>query len=53
VFILAKVDGKDVKLDVAPIIKDGRTFVPIRFISEAFGADVKWDANEKKITITL
>ncbi len=49
----AKVDGKDVKLDVAPIIKDGRTFVPIRFISEAFGADVKWDANEKKITITL
>lgn len=49
----AKVDGKDVKLDVAPIIREGRTFVPIRFISEAFGADVKWDATERKITITL
>ncbi|MDI6860655.1 MAG: stalk domain-containing protein [Caldisericia bacterium] len=50
---IAKVDGKDVKLDVAPIIREGRTFVPIRFISEAFGADVKWDATERKITITL
>lgn len=50
---IAKVDGKDVKLDVAPVIREGRTFVPIRFISEAFGADVKWDATERKITITL
>ncbi len=49
----AKVDGKDVKLDVAPVIREGRTFVPIRFISEAFGADVKWDTTERKITITL
>lgn len=49
----AKVDGKEVKLDAPPLIKEGRTFVPIRFISEAFNADVKWDSKEQKVTITL
>lgn len=49
----AKVDGKEVKLDAPPLIREGRTFVPIRFISEAFNADVKYDAVEKKVTITL
>lgn len=29
-------------LDTAPMIKDGRTYVPIRFISEALGATVDW-----------
>ena len=42
--------GKD--LDVAPKIINGRTFVPIRFISEAFGATVDWDNNTKTLTIT-
>ena len=49
----AKVDGKEVKLDAPPLIKEGRTFVPIRFISEAFNADVKWDSKEQKVTISL
>ena len=39
-------------LDVAPKIVNGRTFVPIRFISEAFGAEVNWDGVMKTITIT-
>ncbi|MBP9019147.1 MAG: hypothetical protein KBG04_04940 [Bacteroidales bacterium] len=43
--------GKD--LDVAPKIINGRTFVPIRFISEAFGATVDWDNNTKTVTITF
>jgi rhodanese-related sulfurtransferase len=30
------------KLDVAPFIKDGRTLVPLRFVSEILGADVSW-----------
>lgn len=33
-------------LDVAPIIENGRTMFPIRFIAENFGLDVKW----KKLT---
>jgi hypothetical protein len=26
--------------------------VPVRFVSETFGATVKWDKNERKVTIT-
>lgn len=48
---LAFVDNVPRKLDVAPKIVSSRTFVPIRFISETFGADVQWDAATKTVTI--
>lgn len=42
----ALVNGKEVKLDSpATIIKD-KTYIPVRFVSEAFGYQVKYDANE-------
>ena len=42
----ASVNGKEVKLDSpAKIIKD-KTYIPVRFVSEAFGYKVKYDANE-------
>ena len=31
-------------MDVAPVIKEGRTMVPLRFVSEQLGATVEWDA---------
>lgn len=31
--------------------KNGRTMVPLRFISEALGADVQWDGELKTISI--
>lgn len=37
------VNGRDIACDVPPFIKDGRTFVPVRFIAEALGYPVKWD----------
>lgn len=37
------IDGKAVKLDAVPEIIDGRTFVPVRAISEAFGKKVFYD----------
>lgn len=36
--------GEDVKMDCAPYVKGGRTYVPVRFIAEALGYDVGWDA---------
>jgi outer membrane protein assembly factor BamB len=48
----AIVDNEEIRVDVAPEIKNGRTFVPIRFISEIFGADIKWDSESKKVTIS-
>jgi len=46
-------NGKSVKGDQAPEIKDSRTFVPIRLVSEAFGADVNYDAATKKVEVLL
>lgn len=50
---MAIVDGQIIELkDVPPpLIVKGRTLVPVRFISEAFGAQVSWDAATKTVTI--
>ncbi len=48
----AIVNSKTEDLDVAPEIKDSRTFVPLRFISSSIGADIEWDGTAKKITIS-
>lgn len=47
----ADVNGKLVMLPVSPILKNGVTFVPLRFIAENFGADVKWDPTLKAVSI--
>jgi DNA-binding beta-propeller fold protein YncE len=47
----AQVNHQDKTLDAPPYIKNGRTMVPIRFISEALGAKVDWDGNLRQITI--
>ncbi len=39
-------DGQPGAVDVAPFIEEGRTFVPIRFIGEAFGAELDWEPKE-------
>ncbi len=38
-------------MDVAPIILEGRTLLPIRYVAEALGATVEWEAIEQKVTI--
>ena len=40
------------KNDALPIIINGRTLVPIRFISEAFAADVDWDSETQTVIIS-
>ena len=48
---IVTVDGTASTIDVSPIIKNNRTLVPLRFISQAFGAKVEWDASTKTITL--
>jgi len=47
------VNGKVVQLDAAPEIKEGRTFLPLRAIAEAFGAQVTWVPETQGITVVL
>ncbi len=39
--------------NATPLVENGRTFVPLRFIAEGFGADVSWDNDSKTATIKL
>lgn len=52
----AKVNGESKALEVAPnmymVGKNTVTYVPIRFISEAFGIGVKWDSVNKMVYLT-
>ncbi len=47
----ASVNGAKRTLDAKPVVSKGRTFVPLRFISEAFGADVQWKEAERLVTV--
>ena len=48
---VAKVNGKDVTLDVPAQIVNSRTLVPVRFISESLGCKVDWEDATKTVTI--
>lgn len=48
-----KVDGSTVTMDVAPLIYQNRTFVPLRAVAQAFGGDVNFDNDSRVITIKL
>lgn len=45
------VNGNCVKIDSSPLLKDGRTFLPIRYISEALNLIVNWNDKTKEVTI--
>lgn len=43
------VDGQRLYLDVAPLIEQGRTLVPMRKIFERLGAEISWDEVSKTV----
>ncbi|HPP44067.1 MAG TPA: copper amine oxidase N-terminal domain-containing protein [Caldisericia bacterium] len=54
---IAKINGVNKAIDpdnpkVVPIIKNGRTMLPVRFVAENLGCEVGWDAYTKTVTIT-
>ncbi|UJF35739.1 leucine-rich repeat domain-containing protein [Paenibacillus hexagrammi] len=48
----ADVNGTSVTLDVAPMLVDNSTYVPLRFVSEALGAKVEWNQMGQSVSIT-
>lgn len=49
--LTTKVNGKRGWTDVAPMIMNNRTMVPIRMIAETLGAEVEWLAAQNTVTI--
>ncbi|MFF2885373.1 stalk domain-containing protein [Paenibacillus sp. NPDC057967] len=47
------VGGKEVITDYAPVIKKGRTFLSLRDVTDALGAELQWNAATSTATITL
>jgi hypothetical protein len=48
----ASVNDRDVHLDVAATLVGGSTMVPLRFVGEAFGANVSWNSFQQEVGIT-
>lgn len=49
----ASINGQVTQLDVPAEIKAGRTFIPLRFVSEGLGAQVDYDSDTKAISVSL
>ncbi|HIE12287.1 MAG TPA: hypothetical protein EYP63_02480, partial [Desulfotomaculum sp.] len=45
------VNGTEREMDVAPLIVQGRTFLPARYVAEAFGAAVAWDEATRTVRV--
>ena len=45
-------NGTKITLDCSAVVKNSRTLLPIRAVSEGLGADVDWNEEEKTVIIT-
>ena len=45
------INGEYVQLALAPVVENGVTLLPVRFVAEAIGADVEWNAETLEVTI--
>lgn len=50
---IAKVNGEDKELDVPAMILNGRTLVPVRFVSESLKAEVEWDGENEVVHVMM
>jgi len=49
---IAYLNKVSLNMDVSPVIINGRTLIPARFLSEAFGCEVEWIADSRTVEIT-
>ncbi|MGG4131547.1 N-acetylmuramoyl-L-alanine amidase family protein [Paenibacillus illinoisensis] len=47
----ATVNGSPVELDSPPLVKQGTTLVPLRFVGEGMGLEVGWDNGTKTVSL--
>ncbi len=47
------IDGSERLIDAAPVIQNGRTLLPARFVTEPLGGDVSWNATDKAVVCSL
>lgn len=47
------INGNEYEMDACPLIRENRTFLPIRFVVDPTGAFLLWEGYERKVTIGL
>ncbi|WP_418038296.1 MULTISPECIES: N-acetylmuramoyl-L-alanine amidase [Paenibacillus] len=47
----ATVNGRPVELESPPLVKQGTTLVPLRFVGEGMGLEVGWDNGTKTVSL--
>lgn len=50
--LIATVNGKNITLDTTPKLMNDRTFVPLRFISEALHLSIRWESKNQTVYIS-
>lgn len=50
---IAYIDGEAIAGSVAPVIRNERTYLPVRFVAETLGAQVGWQPETKTVTISF
>ena len=48
---IGKKNGAEIQMDVAPVIRNGSTLVPLRFVAESLDAKVNFDKGANTISI--
>jgi hypothetical protein len=48
----AIINGEMTSLTQSPLIRDGSTYIPLRFVAESFGAGVSYDAAARQVVVT-
>ena len=45
------VNGNPIEMDTVAVIKDGRTFIPLKYLANAFEINIEWNNDTKEIEI--
>jgi hypothetical protein len=46
------INGRARSIGVAPLVKNGRAYLPARFVAEAFGFQVNWEPASQTVGLT-
>ncbi len=46
------INGRNINFDVPPVIKNNRTLIPVRAVTEELGAKVAWNQKDQTVIIT-
>lgn|GEM_PF-2731774 len=50
---LLTINGQPVTMDIVPVVHKGATYIPLRYLAEALGAEVGWDQEARVTTLQV